>query len=395
MQVFPQYLGPPSLPLGPGVGLDRGGRRGAPRPGASARARCSFASQWPAPPAQRAGRGGAAGGEGGARGGGGVGAEPARGREPGQGQPSSAERRRRRRRRPAWAMGARSATVAPRAGSHAAGAARTAAEPRPGAPMPAAAAQTTGPGPPAPRAPGRAAPTATGSRGSGRPTTAAASWCEVRGPLAALGHWAPPFPDGGVRSPHAYIRPVVPLGRTWYFECLLCAGHGQAGKGQSGGRDGRGGGGRVGLRPALLRAGAENSVPAHPGENGRDAAPSRGARTGPGSARDRGAAGPPPSPVSRPQRRRPPCSSRERHQDLGGEQLAALARLSTFSWLPLPDGAWAQPLSVRPFAGRICPCLPRPSPSALLSRPFLPAELAFSALFLQAPPDCTRVPSAL
>lgn len=125
------------------------------------------------------------------------------------------------------------------------------------------------------------------------------------------------------------------------------------------------------------------------------AAPSRGARTGPGSARDRGAAGPPPSPVSRPQRRRPPCSSRERHQDLGGEQLAALARLSTFSWLPLPDGAWAQPLSVRPFAGRICPCLPRPSPSALLSRPFLPAELAFSALFLQAPPDCTRVPSAL
>lgn len=91
--------------------------------------------------------------------------------------------------RPAWAMGARNATMDPHAASRAAGAAQTAAERRPRALGPAAAAQRrwSGPPPPALRAPGRAARTATGSRCSARPTTVAASWCEVRGgQLAAL-----------------------------------------------------------------------------------------------------------------------------------------------------------------------------------------------------------------
>lgn len=172
---------------------------------------------------------------GGGAGGGGVGREARGAGSRGLGQPGLARRWRRRRWRPAWAMGAPSATAAPHAGSRAAGGAGTAAERRTRALMPAAAARGILPGhpPPAPRAPRRAAPTATGSPGSARQTTAAASWYEVRGQLAALTPWTPLYPYWGLRPSCSLHLPIHVLSNSSfshsfsknYFERLLCAGH--------------------------------------------------------------------------------------------------------------------------------------------------------------------------
>lgn len=107
-------------------------------------------------------------------------------------------------------MGAPSASAVPHAGSRTAAAAGTEAERRTRVLKPAAAApgKLQGPLLLAPRAPGRAARTATATPGSVRQTTAAASWCEVSGPLAALAHRIPPLALRLPPPPNSRTQPV-------------------------------------------------------------------------------------------------------------------------------------------------------------------------------------------
>lgn len=144
-----------------------------------------------------------------------------------------------------------------------------------------------------------------------------------------------------------------------------------------------GAGAEVGVRDCAvsLAADAEKSLPSAQRGQDQEGPGPRPARRG-GKARAPLSGGPGSFPALFPtpgDAHRTGCSQ-ERHKDQGDGSRGACLPVLRFldsHLLVAPEPSW---LSVRPFPGLASPFLLRPSPSSLLSGPFLSSELAFSAL---------------